>query len=224
MSKFVAYYRVSTDKQGRFGLGMEAQREAVTRSLVARGQLAGEFIEVESGKKHTNRPQLTVALGECRKHRAVLVIAKLDRLARNVHFISGPMNSDVEFVAVDMPTANRLTIHILAAVAEHEREMISQRTKGRACPGQGTRHQARKPASGRGRSHRTRSEETAEAGAGGFRPGGETAREREGATRHCTRAKPPEHSHPVGVSVAPVDGAQSAFATSPVAKDSVSAG
>ena len=129
MTKYVAYYRVSTDKQGRFGLGMEAQREAVTRFLVTHGQLAGEFTEVESGKKHTNRPQLTAALAECRKHRAVLVIAKLDRLARNVHFISGLMNSDVEFVAVDMPTANRLTIHILAAVAEHERELISQRTK-----------------------------------------------------------------------------------------------
>jgi DNA invertase Pin-like site-specific DNA recombinase len=108
---------------------MEAQREDVTRFLATRGQLAGEFVEVESGKKHTNRPQLTAALAECRKRRAVLVIAKLDRLARNVHFISGLMNSDVEFVAVDMPTANRLTIHILAAVAEHEREMISQRTK-----------------------------------------------------------------------------------------------
>ena len=83
---------------------------------------------MESGRK-TDRPQLTAALAECRKRRAVLVIAKLDRLARNVHFISGLMNSDVEFIAVDMPSANRLTIHILAAVAEHEREMISQRTK-----------------------------------------------------------------------------------------------
>lgn len=125
---FVAYYRVSTDKQGMTGLGMEAQREDVTRFLATRGQLIGEFTEVESGRK-TDRPQLTAALAECRKRRAVLVIAKLDRLARNVHFISGLMNSDVEFVAVDMPTANRLTIHILAAVAEHEREMISQRTK-----------------------------------------------------------------------------------------------
>jgi DNA invertase Pin-like site-specific DNA recombinase len=96
--------------------------------MAGKGQLAGEFIEVESGRKD-NRPQLLAALAECRKRRAVLVIAKLDRLARNVHFISGLMNSDVEFVAVDMPSANRLTIHILAAVAEHEREMISQRTK-----------------------------------------------------------------------------------------------
>jgi len=107
---------------------MEAQRADATRFLAPRGQLSGNF-EVESGKKHTNRPQLTAAIAECRKHRAVLVIGKLDRLARNVHFISGLMDSDVEFVAVDMPSANRLTIHILAAVAEHERGMISQRTK-----------------------------------------------------------------------------------------------
>ncbi|HEY1948343.1 MAG TPA: recombinase family protein [Bryobacteraceae bacterium] len=128
MTQYVAYYRVSTDKQGIKGLGMDAQRDAVSRFMAGKGQLAGEFIEVESGRKD-NRPQLLAALAECRKRRAVLVIAKLDRLARNVHFISGLMNSDVEFVAVDMPSANRLTIHILAAVAEHEREMISQRTK-----------------------------------------------------------------------------------------------
>jgi len=128
MTQYVAYYRVSTDKQGIKGLGMDAQREAVARFMAGKGELAAQFIEVESGRKD-NRPQLLAALAECRKSRAVLVIAKLDRLARNVHFISGLMNSDVEFVAVDMPSANRLTIHILAAVAEHEREMISQRTK-----------------------------------------------------------------------------------------------
>jgi DNA invertase Pin-like site-specific DNA recombinase len=128
MPQYVAYYRVSTDKQGIKGLGMDAQREAVARFMTGKGDLAEQFIEVESGRKD-NRPQLHAALAECRKRRAVLVIAKLDRLARNVHFISGLMNSDVEFVAVDMPSANRLTIHILAAVAEHEREMISQRTK-----------------------------------------------------------------------------------------------
>lgn len=129
MPDYIAYYRVSTDKQGARGLGMDAQREAVSRFIAGRGQLHGEFVEVESGKRHTNRPQLLAALSECRKRRAVLVIAKLDRLARNVAFIANLMNSDVEFVAVDMPTASRLTIHILAAVAEHEREMISTRTK-----------------------------------------------------------------------------------------------
>jgi DNA invertase Pin-like site-specific DNA recombinase len=120
---------VSTDKQGITGLGMDAQGEAVSRYVQNRGQIVAEFIEVESGKKHTNRPQLLAALAECRNRRAVLVMARLDRLARTVAFIANLMNSDVEFVAVDMPHANRLTIHILAAVAEHEREMISQRTK-----------------------------------------------------------------------------------------------
>lgn len=120
---------MSTDKQGITGLGMHAQREAVGRYVQNRGNILSEFIEVESGKKHTNRPQLLAALEECRKRRAVLLIARLDRLARNVAFIANLMSSDVEFVAVDMPQANRLTIHILAAVAEHEREMISQRTK-----------------------------------------------------------------------------------------------
>ncbi|MGI8711371.1 MAG: recombinase family protein [Acidimicrobiales bacterium] len=128
MTDFVAYYRVSTDKQGAAGLGMDAQRDAVARFLGSRGAIIAEFVEVESGRK-ANRPRLQAALEECRSHRATLVIAKLDRLARNVHFISGLMESKVDFLAVDMPEANRLTIHVLAAVAEHEREMISQRTK-----------------------------------------------------------------------------------------------
>jgi DNA invertase Pin-like site-specific DNA recombinase len=125
---YIAYYRVSTDKQGVSGLGMDAQREAFTFYVRSRGSIAAEYIEVESGRK-SERPQLLAALAECRRRKAILVIAKLDRLARNVHFISGLMNSDVEFVAVDNPTASRLTIHILAAVAEHKREMISERTK-----------------------------------------------------------------------------------------------
>ncbi len=129
MNSFVAYYRVSTDKQGKSGLGLEAQQQAVVQFLAGRGELLAEFTEVESGKRHTNRPQLAEALTQCRKYKARLVIAKLDRLARNVHFISGLMESGVDFVAVDMPEANRLTVHIIAAVAEHEREMISQRTK-----------------------------------------------------------------------------------------------
>jgi len=128
MGDFIAYYRVSTDKQGAQGLGMDAQREAVARFIGQRGQIVGEYTEVESGRKN-NRPQLLAALEECKARRATLVIAKLDRLARNVYFISGLMESKVDFQAVDMPDANRLTIHVLAAVAEHEREMISQRTK-----------------------------------------------------------------------------------------------
>ncbi len=126
--KFVAYYRVSTDRQGESGLGLEAQRAAVAR-YVGDVPLLAEFQEIESGRRHTNRPKLAEALELCRKTRATLVIAKLDRLSRNVYFLSGLMESKVDFVAVDMPEANRLVIHILAAVAEHEREMTSQRTK-----------------------------------------------------------------------------------------------
>ena len=125
--RFVAYYRVSTDRQGQSGLGLEAQRAAVAGFVAGRGELAAEHVEVESGKR-ADRPELGRALELCRQRRAVLVIAKLDRLARNVHFISGLMESGVEFRAVDMPDANRLTLHILAAVAEHEREAISART------------------------------------------------------------------------------------------------
>ncbi len=126
---YIAYFCVSTPPQGRSGLGLEAQQQAVNVFLHGHGELILErFTEIESGRRN-DRPQLAAALKACRRHKAVLLIAKLDRLARNVHFISGLMESEVEFIAVDMPEANRLTIHILAAVAEHEREMISQRTK-----------------------------------------------------------------------------------------------
>ena len=128
-SRYVAYFRVSTDEQGRSGLGLEAQREAVMRFLAGgNGVLVRDFTEVESGKRD-DRPRLMDALAACRVHDATLVIAKLDRLARNVAFIANLMDAGVEFIAVDFPQANRLTIHILAAVAEHEREMISARTK-----------------------------------------------------------------------------------------------
>jgi DNA invertase Pin-like site-specific DNA recombinase len=127
--RFVAYYRVSTDKQGRSGLGLEAQREAVHRHLNGGSwQLVAEVIEVESGKRN-DRPKLAEALRLCRIHKANLIIAKLDRLARNVAFISNLMESGVEFTAADFPQGNRLTVHILAAVAEHEAMMISQRTR-----------------------------------------------------------------------------------------------
>jgi DNA invertase Pin-like site-specific DNA recombinase len=127
--KFVAYFRVSTDRQGKSGLGLEAQREAVLNYLNGGNwELVAEFTEVESGK-HAERPQLAAALAACKKQRARLVIAKLDRLSRNLAFIATLMDSGVEFVAVDNPHANKLTVHILAAVAQHEREMISERTK-----------------------------------------------------------------------------------------------
>jgi DNA invertase Pin-like site-specific DNA recombinase len=128
-AQFISYVRVSTERQGKSGLGLEAQRAAVTAYVIGqRGLLVEEFREIESGKKD-DRPQLAAALAACRRHKAVLVIAKLDRLARRVSFISALMDGDVDFVACDFPQANRLTLHILAAVAEHEREMISQRTK-----------------------------------------------------------------------------------------------
>jgi DNA invertase Pin-like site-specific DNA recombinase len=129
-AQFVAYYRVSTDRQGRSGLGLDAQREAVQRYLAAiGGQLIGEHTEIETGKRN-DRPELGKALAVCRRRRgARLVIAKLDRLSRNVAFIATLMDSNVEFIACDNPHATRLTLHILAAVAEHEREMISIRTK-----------------------------------------------------------------------------------------------
>jgi DNA invertase Pin-like site-specific DNA recombinase len=126
---FIAYYRVSTDKQGRSGLGLEVQRAAVAHYLGSVGGiLRVEFTEVETGKRN-DRPELEKALAACRKHKARLVIAKLDRLSRNVAFIAAMMDAGVEFVACDNPHATRLTLHILAAVAEHEREMIASRTK-----------------------------------------------------------------------------------------------
>jgi DNA invertase Pin-like site-specific DNA recombinase len=127
--KFVSYLRVSTARQGISGLGLEAQRESVASYLNGgKWSLVKEVVEVESGKRN-DRPAIAEALRLCRLHRATLIIAKLDRLARNVHFISSLMESGVEFIAVDFPQANRLTVHILAAVAEHEASMISARTK-----------------------------------------------------------------------------------------------
>lgn len=127
--QIISYLRVSTAKQGVSGLGLEAQRAAVAAFTSAAGRkLLTEYVEVESGSKAA-RPQLAAALTACRLHRATLVIAKLDRLARNVAFIANLMDGGVDFVACDMPHANRLTLHLLAAIAEHEREMISQRTK-----------------------------------------------------------------------------------------------
>ena len=127
--RFIAYYRVSTDKQGQSGLGLDAQRKAVMDFLNGgQWELVAEFTEIESGKC-ADRPELARALEACRRHKARLVIAKLDRLSRNVAFIATVMKSGAEFVAVDNPHANKLTVHILAAVAQHEREMISERTK-----------------------------------------------------------------------------------------------
>jgi DNA invertase Pin-like site-specific DNA recombinase len=126
---FVAYFRVSTDRQGRSGLGLEAQRASVADYLNG-GQwtLVAEFTEVESGK-HADRPQLAAAFKAARLYGAKLVIAKLDRLSRDAHFLLGLEKAGVDFVAADMPVANRLTVGIMALVADEERRMISKRTK-----------------------------------------------------------------------------------------------
>ena len=120
------YLRVSTQRQGQSGLGLEAQRKAIEHLLD--GQSYREFIEVESGKK-SKRPKLEEAIAYCRKNKTKLVIAKLDRLARNVHFISGLMESGIDFVAADMPNADRFMLHVYAAMAEEEGRRISERTK-----------------------------------------------------------------------------------------------
>jgi DNA invertase Pin-like site-specific DNA recombinase len=127
--KFVSYLRVSTQRQGKSGLGLEAQREAVAGYLNGgKWKLVQELVEVESGKR-SDRPELAKALSLCRLHRATLLVAKLDRLARNVAFVSALMEAGVKFVAVDLPAANELTVHIMASMAEHEAKAISARTK-----------------------------------------------------------------------------------------------
>ena len=116
-------------QQGVSGLGLEAQREAVMRYVAAHGTVLAEYTEVESGKRHRNRPQLLAALEHCKRARATLVIAKLDRLSRNVAFISKLLESDVQFVCCDNPHATKTMLRILAVFAQHEREQISERTK-----------------------------------------------------------------------------------------------
>ncbi len=127
---YVAYYRVSTKEQGRSGLGLEAQRAGVRAHLQAVcGELVGEFTEVESGRKR-NRPQLAAALDACRRNKARLVIARLDRLGRNVAFVSSLMESKVDFVAADNPHATPFLVHVMAAMAQEECRLISERIKG----------------------------------------------------------------------------------------------
>ncbi|RSK43068.1 recombinase family protein [Hymenobacter rigui] len=125
--KYVAYYRVSTSKQGQSGLGLEAQRNTVL-AHIKDAPLLTEFTEVESGKSN-KRPELLAAIAYAKKEGAVLVIAKLDRLSRNVAFIATLMETGVDFVACDLPEATPFTLHIFAALAEQERKLISGRTK-----------------------------------------------------------------------------------------------
>jgi DNA invertase Pin-like site-specific DNA recombinase len=126
--RFVSYLRVSTERQGQSGLGLEAQRAAIAVYTSGRGDLVAEFVEVESGKR-SDRPELEKALAEAKRAGAVLVIAKLDRLARNVAFIATLIERKIEIAACDMPEANRVFLHIMAAMAEHEAQAISDRTK-----------------------------------------------------------------------------------------------
>lgn len=127
--RFIAYYRVSTDRQGRSGLGLDAQRKAVTDYLDGGNwELLNEFTEIESGKRN-DRPQLAEAIKVARKEKATLIIAKLDRLARNVHFISGLLEGGVDFCCCDMPEADRAFLQIAAVFAEWEGRKISERTK-----------------------------------------------------------------------------------------------
>ena len=131
IKKYVSLLRVSTNRQGESGLGLEAQRAAVVSfvgSLNGQAEIVKEFVEVESGKK-TDRPVLAEAVRECKANGYTLLVAKLDRLSRNLHFVTALQNSKVDFVAADNPHAMPFLIHILVAVAEHERNMISNRTK-----------------------------------------------------------------------------------------------
>lgn len=150
----VIYYRVSTKKQGTSGLGLDAQQTIVTRFLTEHSTVLATFTEVESGKK-SNRPQLRAALALCAKNGATLIVAKLDRLARNVAFTSALMNSGIDFIACDCPYATRLTIHILAAVAEDEALRTAGRTKGalQELKKQGVKLGSARPGHWEGREH-----------------------------------------------------------------------
>lgn len=128
--KYCCYYRVSTPRQNLSGLGLDAQRNAVAHYVAANpGEILDTFTETESGKQVKNRPQLLAALDLCRRQRAVLLIAKLDRLARNVHFVSGLLESGVSFIAADQPSKDRFMLHVQAAFAEEEARRISVRTR-----------------------------------------------------------------------------------------------
>ena len=126
--KYVAYYRVSTKRQGESQLGLKAQKHAVER-FISPEMIDKEFTEVETGTSKRYRPILNEAIELCKNTGATLIIAKLDRLARNVAFVSSLMDSQVKFKAVDMPEANELTIHIMSAIAQHEAKAISKRVK-----------------------------------------------------------------------------------------------
>ncbi len=126
MCKFVGYFRVSSSKQGKSGLGLEAQKAAVN-AHIGTGELIAEFTEVETGKNN-DRPKLKEAIALARKTKSVLIIAKLDRLSRNLAFIANILDGNIEFICADMPNANKTLLQMMAVIAEFEAKQISERT------------------------------------------------------------------------------------------------
>lgn len=156
--KIVAYYRVSTKRQGKSGLGLEGQKEALAEFAARNGgEIVATYQEVESGKR-SDRPELAKAIAHAKRSKATLVVAKLDRLARNVAFLATLMEAKVDFVACDNPHANRFTIHILSAVAEFEAQQISDRTKAAlaAARKRGVKLGSARPGHWKGREDRRR--------------------------------------------------------------------
>ncbi|WP_298367569.1 recombinase family protein [uncultured Lutibacter sp.] len=129
MKKYVAYYRVSTQKQGNSGLGLQAQKNAVANYISDNGNLVGEFTEIETGTRKKKRVEIYKAIELAKANKAILVVAKLDRLARDVEFTSALFNGSVDFICCDNPNANKLSIQILSVIAEHEADVISKRIK-----------------------------------------------------------------------------------------------
>ncbi len=130
MKKFIAYFRVSRKEQGISGLGLAAQKNTVLNYIQSQsGTLVNEYTEVETGTKKKERVEIQKAIHDAKEHNAILIIAKLDRLARNVTFVSSLMDSGIQFIACDMPSANNFTIHIFAAMAEAEAQLNAIRTK-----------------------------------------------------------------------------------------------
>ena len=129
MKKFITYYRVSTKRQGQSGLGLDSQRSIVSDYIVKNGgEVLNTFTEIESGKNDL-RPELLTAIDQCKKYGATLLVAKLDRLARSVYFISSLQHSNIDFICCDFPGSNKMTISIIASLEEYERDLISSRTK-----------------------------------------------------------------------------------------------